>query len=157
ELKRCRGTQFHPDVVDAFLKVMERDAQRGFVRRVAAIEEEEIENVPGPGGVLEQFAATAHAHGRQLAILQRLASEISAVLAIDELAGRLLRIVWDAMGYENGFLLTLAEGGQGLVVRAAFGPSEPYTGQVLQPGVGISWWVVEHGLPQHIVDAQKDG
>ena len=156
ELTRCRGTQFHPDVVDAFIRVIERDAEHGFVRRVAAIEEEEIENVPGPGGVLEQFAATAHAHGRQLAILQRLASEISAVLDIDELAGRLLRIVCDAMGYENGFLLTLDDKHTGLIVRAAVGPSEPYTGQLLPSGTGISWWVVEHGLPQHIVDAQKD-
>jgi diguanylate cyclase (GGDEF)-like protein/putative nucleotidyltransferase with HDIG domain len=158
ELLRCRGTQFHPGVVDSFLRVIERDRQQGtgYLRRVAGIEEEEMENVPGPGGVLEQFAATAHAHGRQLAILQRLASEISAVLDIDELAGRLLRIVCEAMDYENGFLLTFDDKHAGLVVRAAVGPSEPYTGQVLPPGTGISWWVVEHGLPQHVVDAQKD-
>jgi len=36
------------------------------------------------------------------------------------------------------------------------GPSEPYTGQILPPGTGISWWVVEHGVPAHVVDAQKD-
>jgi diguanylate cyclase (GGDEF)-like protein/putative nucleotidyltransferase with HDIG domain len=158
ELLRCRGTQFHPDVVDSFLRVVERDRQQGagYLRRVAGIEEEEIENVPGPGGVLEQFAATAHAHGRQLAILQRLASEISAVLDIDELAGRLLRIVCESMGYENGFLLTFDDKHDGLVVRAAVGPSEPYVGQLLPPGTGISWWVVEHGLPQRVFDAQKD-
>ncbi|HKW77638.1 MAG TPA: GAF domain-containing protein [Candidatus Limnocylindria bacterium] len=158
ELQRCRGTQFHPDVVDAFLRVIERDQQQGagYLRRVAAIEQEETADMPGPGGVLEQFAANAHAHGRQLAILQRLASEISAVLDIDELAGRLLRIVCEAMGYENGFLLTIDDKREGLVVRAAVGPSEPYTGQLLPPGTGISWWVVEHGLPQHVQDAQKD-
>jgi diguanylate cyclase (GGDEF)-like protein/putative nucleotidyltransferase with HDIG domain len=158
ELTRCKGTQFHPDVVDAFLRVVERDRQQGtgYLRRVGAIEQEEIEDMPGPGGVLEQFAATAHAHGRQLAILQRLASEISAVLDIDELAGRLLRIICEAMGYENGFLLTMAEKKEGLIVRAAVGPSEPYTGRLLEPGTGISWWVIEHGLPQHVTDAQKD-
>ncbi|HEY6959634.1 MAG TPA: GAF domain-containing protein [Candidatus Limnocylindria bacterium] len=157
ELLRCRGTQFHPDVVDAFLRVVERDRQQGagYLRRVAGIEQEEIENVPGPGGVLEQFAATANAHGRQLAILQRLASEISAVLDIDELAGRLLRIVCEAMGYENGFLVTLDDRGE-LVVRAAVGPSERYVGQNLAKGTSISWWVVEHGVPQHVVDAQSD-
>ena len=108
ELVRCRGTQFHPDVVDAFLRVIDRDRLQGaaYLRRVGAIEEEDMANVPGPGGVLEQFAASAHAHGRQLAILQRLASEISAVLDIDTLAQRLLRIVCESMGYENGFLLT---------------------------------------------------
>ncbi|HEU5287589.1 MAG TPA: GAF domain-containing protein [Candidatus Limnocylindria bacterium] len=158
ELLRCRATQFHPDVVDAFLRVIERDRQQGanYLRRVAGIEHEEIENVPGPGGVLEQFAATAHAHGRQLAILQRLASEISAVLDIDELAGRLLRIVCESMGYDSGFLLTLDDRHTGLVVRAAVGPSEPYVGQVLPAGTSISWWVVEHGLPQLVVDVQKD-
>ena len=158
EMERCKGTQFNPSVVDAFVRVIERDRQQGqgYLRRVAGIEHEEMENIPGPGGVLEQFAVSAHAHGRQLAILQRLASEISAVLDIDELAGRLLRIVCEAMGYENGFLLTVAEKGQGLLVRAAVGPSEPYTGQLIPPGTGISWWVVEHGVPQHVVDAQKD-
>ncbi|HET7699663.1 MAG TPA: GAF domain-containing protein, partial [Candidatus Limnocylindria bacterium] len=158
ELVKNRGAQFHPGVVDAFLRVVERDRQQGagYLRRIGAIEQEEIENVPGPGGVLEQFAASAHAHGRQLAILQRLASEISAVLDIDELAGRLLRIVCESMGYENGFLLTLDDRKGGLVVRAAVGPSEPYVGQVLPQGTGVSWWVVEHGLAQHVSDAQKD-
>jgi diguanylate cyclase (GGDEF)-like protein/putative nucleotidyltransferase with HDIG domain len=158
ELVRCRGTQFHPDVVDAFLRVIERDRLQGaaHLRHVGATLEEDLENVPGPGGVLEQFAASAHAHGRQLAILQRLASEISAVLDIDELAGRLLRIVCESMGYENGFLLTLDERRQGLVVRAAVGPSEPYVGQLLDRGVSISWWVIEHGEPQNVTDAQAD-
>ena len=158
ELVRCRGLQFHPDVVDAFLRVVERDIQRGtgYLRHVIAIEQEDIENVPGPGGVLEQFAATAHAHGRQLAILQRLASEISAVLDIDELAGRLLRIVCESMGYENGFLLMLDDKHTGLIVQAAVGPSGSYVGQLLPAGTGISWWVVEHGVPQRVSDARKD-
>jgi diguanylate cyclase (GGDEF)-like protein/putative nucleotidyltransferase with HDIG domain len=158
ELVRCRGTQFHPDVVDAFLRVIDRDRLQGaaYLRRVGAIEEEDMANVPGPGGVLEQFAASAHAHGRQLAILQRLASEISAVLDIDTLAQRLLRIVCESMGYENGFLLTLDDKHESLVVRAAVGPSEPYVGQLLTKGVGISWWVIEHGQLQNVTDAQGD-
>ena len=158
ELVRCRGTQFHPDVVDAFLRVIDRDRVHGapYLRRVGAIEEAEMENVPGPGGVLEQFAASAHAHGRQLAILQRLASEISAVLDIDTLAQRLLRIVCESMGYENGFLLTIDDKHDSLVVRAAVGPSEPYVGQLLTRGVGISWWVIEHGALQNVTDAQAD-
>src|SRR6266540_4357336 len=158
ELVRCRGTQFHPDVVDAFLRVIDRDRRQGaaYLRRVGAIEEADMENVPGPGGVLEQFAASAHAHGRQLAILQRLASEISAVLDIDTLAQRLLRIVCESMGYENGFLLTLDEKHASLIVRAAVGPSEPYVGQLLTRGIGISWWVIDHGELQNVTDAQTD-
>lgn len=158
ELVRCRGTQFHPDVVDAFLRVIDRDRLQGaaYLRRVGATGEEDMENVPGPGGVLEQFAASAHAHGRQLAILQRLASEISAVLDIDTLAQRLLRIVCESMGYENGFLLTLDDTHHSLVVRAAVGPSEPYVGQLLARGVGISWWVIEHGELQNVTGAQTD-
>jgi diguanylate cyclase (GGDEF)-like protein/putative nucleotidyltransferase with HDIG domain len=158
ELVRCRGTQFHPDVVDAFLRVIERDRLQGaqYLRRVGSMEQEDMENVPGPGGVLEQFAATAHTHGRQLAILQRLASEISAVLDIDELAGRLLRIVCEAMGYENGFLLTLDDRHENLLVRAAVGPSADFTGQRLPRGTGISWWVIEHGQLQNVADGQTD-
>jgi len=160
ELVRCRGTQFHPDVVDAFLRVIDRDRLQGAadLRRVGAIEEEDDHGGlrPATPGVLEKFAASAHAHGRQLAILQRLASEISAVLDIDTLAQRLLRIVCESMGYENGFLLTLDDKHQSLVVRAAVGPSEPYVGQLLTKGVGISWWVIDRGQLQNVTDAQSD-
>ena len=158
ELLRCRSTQFHPAVVDAFLRVLERDRAQGAaqLRRIAGILHEDIEDVPGPGLLLEQFAASAHTHGRRLAILQRLASEISAVLDIDELATRLIRIVCDAMGYENGFLLTLDETGENLVIRAAVGPSGSYVGQRLGRGQGISWWVIEHGQLQNVADGELD-
>ena len=158
ELLRCRGTQFHPAVVDAFLRLIERDRAQGAaqLRRIAGILHEDIEDVPGPGLLLEQFAASAQTHGRQLAILQRLASEISAVLDIDDLAERLLRIICDAMGYENGFLLTLDDGGDHLVIRAAVGPSGSYVGQRLSRGQGISWWVVERGELQNVADGRLD-
>jgi diguanylate cyclase (GGDEF)-like protein len=158
ELLRCRGTQFHPAVVDAFLRLIERDRAQGAtqLRRIAGILQEDIEDVPGPGVLLEQFAATAQTHGRQLAILQRLASEISAVLDIDDLAERLLRIICDAMGYENGFLLTLDDSGEYLVIRAAVGPSGSYVGQRLPKGQGISWWVVERGELQNVADGRLD-
>ena len=158
ELLRCRGTQFHPAVVDSFLRLIERDRAQGAaqLRRIAGILHEDIEDVPGPGVLLEQFAASAQTHGRQLAILQRLASEISAVLDIDELAERLLRIICDAMGYENGFLLTLDDAAENLVIRAAVGPSGSYVGQRLPRGQGISWWVVEHGELQNVADGRLD-
>jgi diguanylate cyclase (GGDEF)-like protein len=78
------------------------------------------------------------------------------VLDIDTLAQRLLRIVCESMGYENGFLLTLDDKHESLVVRAAVGPSEPYVGQLLTRGVGISWWVIERGQLQNVNDAQAD-
>jgi len=158
ELLRCRGTQFHPAVVDAFLRLIDRDRAQGAaqLRRIAGILHEDIEDVPGPGVLLEQFAASARTHGRQLAILQRLASEISAVLDIDDLAERLLRIICDAMGYENGFLLTLDDAGDYLVIRAAVGPSGSYVGQRLRRGQGISWWVVERGELQNVADGRLD-
>jgi diguanylate cyclase (GGDEF)-like protein/putative nucleotidyltransferase with HDIG domain len=158
ELLRCRGTQFHPAVVDAFLRLIERDRAQGAaqLRRIAGILHEDIEDVPGPGVLLEQFAATAQTHGRQLAILQRLASEISAVLDIDDLAERLLRIICDAMGYENGFLLTLDDAADYLVIRAAVGPSGSYVGQRLARGQGISWWVIERGELQNVPDGRLD-
>src|SRR5437660_179260 len=158
ELLRCRSTQFHPAVVDAFLRVLERDRAQGAaqLRRIAGRLHEDIEDVPGPGLLREQFASSAPTHGRRLAILQRLASEISAVLDIDELATRLIRIVCDAMGYENGFLLTLDETGENLVIRAAVGPSGSYVGQRLGRGQGISWWVIEHGQLQNVADGELD-
>ncbi len=157
ELRRCSGAQFHPEVVDAFIRVIERDQREGsaYLSRVGAIEREDIDDVPGPGSLVERMAEHSHAHARQLAILQRLASEISAVLDLDELASRLLRIVCDAMGYENGFLTTLNDKGE-LVIHAAFGPSTAFIGQSLAPGIGISWWVMQHGRLQNVADVQAD-
>jgi len=157
ELMRCSGTQFHPAVVEAFIRVIERDRREGsvYLSKVGAIEHEDIEDVPGPGSLVERMAEHSHAHARQLAILQRLASEISAVLDLDELASRLLRIVCDAMGYENGFLTTIDASGE-LSIRAAFGPSVAFVGQSLPRGTGISWWVVEHGRLQNVADVQAD-
>ncbi len=157
ELRRCSGAQFHPAVVDAFIRVIERDQREGssYLSSVGAIEREDIEDVPGPGSLVERMAEHSHAHARQLAILQRLASEISAVLDLDELASRLLRIVCDAMGYENGFLTTLNDAGE-LVIRAAFGPSTAFIGQSLARGTGISWWAMQHGRLQNVADVQAD-
>ncbi len=158
ELVSWRGRQFHPDVVDAFLRVIERDRTHGTMRlqRVGSMEHEDIEDVPGPGEVLERYVARSQTHTRQLAILQRLATEISAVLDIDDIAPRLLRIVCEAMGYENGFLTTLDDLEDSLVVRAAVGPSIDYLGQRLQRGQGISWWVIEHGVFQNVPDVHAD-
>ena len=157
ELRRCSGSQFHPDVVLAFLRVIERDRREGSVRLsdVGAMEHENIDDVPGPGGLVERMAASSQTHARQLAILQRLASEISAVLDIDELAIRLLRIICDAMGHDNGFLLTIDPGGE-TVIRAAVGPSIEYAGQTLPHGAGISSWVIQHGRLQNVADVQSD-
>ncbi|HEV2250072.1 MAG TPA: GAF domain-containing protein [Candidatus Limnocylindria bacterium] len=157
ELRRCSGSQFHPTVVEAFIRVIERDRRDGsvYLAKVGAIEHEDIDDVPGPGSLVERMAERSHAHARQLAILQRLASEISAVLDLDELASRLLRIVCDAMGYENGFLTTLNDAGE-LVIRAAFGPSTAFIGQALAAGTGISWWAMEHGRLQNVADVHAD-
>jgi diguanylate cyclase (GGDEF)-like protein len=157
ELQRCRGTQFHPDVVEAFIRVIERDRREGsvYLSKVGAVEHQDLEDVPGPGSLVERMAQRSHTHSRQLAILQQLASEISAVLDLDELASRLLRIVCDAMGYENGFLSTLDDEGA-LTIRAAFGPSVSFVGQALPAGTGVSWWVMEHGRLQNVADVQAD-
>jgi diguanylate cyclase (GGDEF)-like protein len=89
-------------------------------------------------------------------VLQRLAGEIGAVVDLDDLAGRLLRIVCDAMGYEHGFLTTVDGDSGELVVRAAFGPSFTYVGARIPAGKGISAWVVEKGRLQNVGDVGAD-
>ncbi len=158
ELRRCRGTQFHPGVVDAFLRVVERDRTEGtqYFSRVSAMREEEIESLPGPGEVLERLAESTRTYARELAILQRIAGEITSVLDIDDLADRLLRIVCDAMGHENGSLLTLSDDGERLTIRGAIGTSADHVGRELARGEGIGWWVMEHGRLQNVPDVQAD-
>jgi diguanylate cyclase (GGDEF)-like protein/putative nucleotidyltransferase with HDIG domain len=159
ELRRNAGTQFHPTVVDAFVRIIERDLAHGasYLHRLGQAGPEELESqISGPATLVEQFAATSRAHGRQLAILQRLASEITAVLDIETLADRLLRIVCEAMAYENGFLLTLADAGDYLEVRAAVGPSTQYLGQRLPRDRGISWQVLDSGRALNVADVRAN-
>src|SRR5207302_1676988 len=75
---------------------------------------------------------------------------------VEHACAELLRIICDAMGYENGFLLTLDDAGEHLVIRAAVGPSGSYVGQRLPKGQGISWWVVERGELQNVADGRLD-
>jgi diguanylate cyclase (GGDEF)-like protein/putative nucleotidyltransferase with HDIG domain len=155
ELRRNSATQFHPQVVEAFLRIIKRDLAQGssYLHRLGQAGHEELESqIAGPATLVEQFAATSRAHARQLAILQRLASEITAVLDIETLADRLLRIVCESMAYENGFLLTLGERGDYLEVRAAVGPSTGYLGQRLSRGKGISWQVLDSGRALNVPD-----
>ena len=158
ELRSCRGQQFHPEVVDAFVRVIERDVREGarLLARVGAIQQEEIDDLPGPGDVLQRYVARAQTHGRRLSVLQRLAGEIGAVLDLDDLASRLLRIVCDAMGYEHGFLTTVDPETHELVVRAAFGPSFTYVGARIPQGKGISAWVVDQRRLQNVADVTLD-
>ncbi|HYY54816.1 MAG TPA: GAF domain-containing protein [Candidatus Dormibacteraeota bacterium] len=159
ELRRNAGTQFHPRVVDSFLRVIERDIAHGssYLHRLGQAGHEELESqISGPATLVEQFAATSRAHARQLAILQRLASEITAVLDIETLADRLLRIVCESMAYENGFLLTLGDSGDFLEVRAAVGPSTNYLGQRLGRGKGISWRVLDSGRALNVGDVRDE-
>ncbi len=158
ELRRFSGTQFHPAVVDAFVRVIERDRSRGasYLRRLGQADYEEFESeIPGPATLVQQFAATAQRHMRQLAILQRIASEITAVLDIDSLANRLMHIVCDAMAYEDGFLLTLDPATEELIVRAAVGPSAEHLGLRLARGQGVSWDVLETGRPLNLRDVRE--
>ena len=158
ELARCRGTQFHPAAVGACLRVLARDRSEGgaLLQRFATALREEVADVPGPGSLVRSYAATARTHGRQLAVLQRLAMQISAVLDLDDLADRLVRIVCETMGYENGWI-TLHDPPSGdLVVQAALGASIDYLGRHLTPGQGISWWVMEHALAQNVGDVRAD-
>ncbi|TMD58597.1 MAG: GAF domain-containing protein [Chloroflexi bacterium] len=159
ELRHNSGTQFHPGVVEAFVRVIQRDMAHGagYLHRVGQAGHEELEaKISGPATLVEQFAATSRAHGRQLAILQRLASEITAVLDIETLADRLLRIVCESMAYENGFLLTLGDSGDFLEVRAAVGPSTNYLGQRLDRGRGMSWQVLESGRALNVPDVREE-
>ena len=158
ELRRYRGTQFHPDVVDAFVRVIERDRSEGarLLARIGAIEQEDMAELAGPGDVVQRYVAVSQTHGRRLAVLQRLASEFGAVLDLDELAGRLLRIICDTMGYENGFLTTLDRDTGDQVIRAAFGPSAAYSGAKIPTGVGISSWVLQHARLQNVGDVRSD-
>lgn len=98
--------------------------------------------------------ALARAQELYLASVRALAAAVDARDS-DQLSDRLLRIVCEAMGYENGFLL-LRDAAGAPVVRAAVGHSEPFVGTALPEGRGLSWEVLRSGHSWNVADVHRE-
>lgn len=146
ELKRCAGTQFHPDVAAAAVRLLERGA---------------LPRSTTSDGLLPQEAhrtlAGRHHQAQFVTVrmLQRLAAEMSLVLNLDELLSRSLAIIRDEIGFTTGGLLLRDPDGN-IRLSAATGFLTPLVGTAMPPGRGLSRWVIEHGEPLRVDDVHQD-
>jgi putative nucleotidyltransferase with HDIG domain len=120
EVRRCRGTQFHPAVVDAFLRAWHRPD--GIAVALAA------HTFSAPSALATQALHTIGEHVERLTTIERLAEVIdlalSGVLTSDNIAlfateedGEALRIVYSRFDRDRAQLVRIPRG-QGLAWRA---------------------------------------
>lgn len=157
ELRRMAGTQFHPAVVEALDRVIEKalgeDASwlKGIVQEGAepamcfqvrreTLAEEAVEPI----------------NAREVRVLLRIVDEMRKLLDIRELMNHVVNIIHEEMGYRNRVILLPDDTWSNLVIVASTGLSGGVVGLRVPKGTGISWWVMEHGLPQNISDVTKD-
>lgn len=146
-----QNVQFDPQVVQAFIRAIERGRinwgaiQESFINRQAAA----VTTRPSVGQILP-------VHGKELSIVYRIGLEVRSILNLSHLLHRILSILYDAMGPNAYFILLSDEGTGDLVFGAAVGISADVAKLRLPKGQGVSGWVAEHGEAQLVREAKED-
>jgi diguanylate cyclase (GGDEF)-like protein/putative nucleotidyltransferase with HDIG domain len=143
ELQRCSGTQFHPDVVTAFLNL------QGF------------SEVP-----LESSASAHHAYSsvgristvdtRAMRIVYRVVQMIGEVTELGSFIGRVVELIEHELGTGTvDIYLT------DILTGDLVSQTSPTTDNVVketrvESGKGLVGWVAEHGVPSRVENTQHD-
>jgi diguanylate cyclase (GGDEF)-like protein/putative nucleotidyltransferase with HDIG domain len=158
ELKRCAGEQFRPDVVQA----LERAISKGgsWLPEITGdnvLESRKALKVLEPRTLVEQGDAMEKAiTSKELEVLFRIAQEMKKLLDLREILKHIIHIVAEEMGYSDCIILIPDEEGENLVVSAGVGLSGGIMGTKVPRGQGISWWVMNNGIPQNVPDVDRD-
>ena len=162
ELQRCSGAQFHPEVVRALLAALDKGLanDEAWLLQTAgdsAAEDARLEEPGGPRTLVEQSAEVEPAiTSKELEVLFSIAQEMRKLLDIDELLDHICRIVSEEMGYADLVILLADQSGEFLEARAGLGMAAQGIGIRVPRGRGVSWWVMESGVPQIVPDTSKD-
>jgi len=156
KLQAARGIQFCPRVVDAWLAVLER-AERYNLPLWKEIQARQRHAAKGrrPG----QFAAgrILPVHGRELAVVYRVAQETRALLDLDVLLQRILNILHESLGPGYQYIVLLPDETSGdLVVRAVAGYPQEVVGFRVPRGQGVTGWAFRTGQMQVVDDCSQD-
>ncbi|HET8628110.1 MAG TPA: GAF domain-containing protein [Thermomicrobiales bacterium] len=147
ELARLAGAQFHPDVVAAFLRALDG----GALALVPA---------PRPAGAGDGAAPLAGqitpAETRALAIVYRVAAEIGRLTDLDRFLDGVLDTLIAEVAYDNCTILLLDETTGELMIQAGRGNVSGAIGRALPRDRGLSWWVLEHGVPLNVPDTRRE-
>jgi diguanylate cyclase (GGDEF)-like protein len=95
---------------------------------------------------------------KALAFLARLAMEFTAVLNLSDLLEHVTRVLREETGFDSCAVSLLArqETEDVLIVRAASGLREIMKGAVLPRGRGLSWTVIDSGVPLLVPDMEAE-
>ncbi|MBE3519773.1 MAG: GAF domain-containing protein, partial [Firmicutes bacterium] len=157
ELRRMAGTQFHPAVVEALERVIEkaRGEDAAWFKDIVQEGAESVGSLQTRRATLAEEAVEP-INAREIRVLLRIVDEMRKLLDIRELMNHVVDIIHEEMGYRNCAVLLPDDTWSHLVIVASRGMSGGIVGLRLPKGTGISWWVMEHGLPQNIGDVTKD-
>lgn len=165
EISKCSGSQFHPEVAQTLERIAgEAPAGNdGWLVQVTGCGDwtcgrPERESFVGPAASRTPPATSAveDLRSRELGVLVRIAGEMGKLLDLESLLEHILSIVAHEMGYSNCAILLPDEGGDSLTVSCGLGLSREVTGKRIPRGLGIAWWVLDNGIPQHIPDVALD-
>ncbi|ACZ37844.1 diguanylate cyclase and metal dependent phosphohydrolase [Sphaerobacter thermophilus DSM 20745] len=147
EVRRCRGSHFAPQVVDALLTALETGTLQP------------IRDDPPPTGSLPMPRA-AGAEARALGLLQRISAEVSALLDIDRFLRRLVSVL-EAEFPDSVCDILLRDPERGYLMLVT--PDSEYPNltvlsgtYILEEDRGIAGWVARHGVSQNVSDTRKD-
>ncbi len=149
EIARCAGTQFHPRVVGAFLRIVDSDqwlTRPG--RRAAAVDGADAYPLAG-----RITAVDTHA----MSIVYKVAQMIGEVTELAPFIVRVIELLRREMGAGglDIFLVDEATGDLCSQVRPAEMP-ESLEGLRVPAGAGLVGWVAAHQRPARVADCRAD-
>ncbi|WP_324717076.1 diguanylate cyclase [Carboxydochorda subterranea] len=164
EIGRCAGTQFHPEVVDALHRVMERRAEPPEAAPLA--DGEPVSPGAGAEGPLQgarviglpppEAGCITPVHLKELAALYRLAQAMRDVLDMPALLFRVLDIIESELGWRDCCIFLVEPGSEDLTMAAASGAFSGWEGLRLRRGQGMNGWVAAHGVPVLVPDVTRE-
>lgn len=147
ELRRNAGGQFHPDVVEALVRVIDREraARSQWFQQLERRMEDQA------GGQAQLAAPPSQAPASEVELALRLVQDLRHIAELPMLLDRLAVSAPAALGVEEFAVLLMDERGQTLTVEAAAGVNiRP--GTVIPRGRSPVWRAIEHGAAHRSED-----
>ncbi len=153
ELRRVKGTQLAPNVVDAFLRCLKKEKVPTRlpeeVLGPAAVEGPKVplarRELPWTRGMM---TATQY---KAFTLLFRLGQEVRSILDRNAILAKVLSLLKEVPGYDDCALFIKEESGD-LVMQAAIGYRTHQGGARVAKGEGVIGWVAEHDVARLIPD-----
>ncbi|MGN6561518.1 MAG: GAF domain-containing protein [Thermomicrobiales bacterium] len=162
ELRRNAGRQFHPRVVEALLRVLERDATSsesymarlqllgtGLLREPLTTLAEAVDNENDLAGQIHPYEL------KELAVLHHLARTVGTIPDLDRFLTGVVEMIRQQLGYDN-CAIALCDDDDYLTIQAVSGFAMTMVGQRLPPGAGAYSWVVGTGQTRNIANVERD-